>query len=290
MTLIDPRQSAQPSAYAYLEATNRSRAEEWLASAAHRERVTGHVVQVAEGGELCVFGAGNCNDLDLERLARSFSAIHLVDLDAEALERARQRQSPEVRAQLVLHPRLDCSGLLEHLDDWGERFPERDVLARGAVAAAQGIVRELGRSFEVVVSTCLLSELVTPFQRAWLTSRANWGELLNALSAIHLATLTGSLNPGGRGVIVFDAASSRDTPALAEQHRRSGDELEEFVAEAQRAGGLSLRPDPRDLVRQLLAPGVRSLMSDPELSEPWLARFGPDTRLVYSLTFRQPTQ
>ena len=31
---------------------------------------------------LCVLGAGNCNDLDLVRLARSFAQVHLVDLDS----------------------------------------------------------------------------------------------------------------------------------------------------------------------------------------------------------------
>lgn len=275
-------------ACALVRATNREHAESWRAYTAHRERMTGHIEQLAQGGELCVFGAGSCNDLELERLAPLFSEIHLVDLDAEALERARERQTAQVRAKLVLQSEVDCSGMLQHLDAWGERFPERAELAQSAVDAVQGIVRGLGRGFSVVVSACVLAELALPFQRAWLTSRANWGELLRTMNAVHLATLTGSLREGGRGLIVFDASSSKRTPALAELAGRSGDELEEFVAEAQRDGGLELRPDPRDLVRQLLAPGLRSQVIDPELSAPWLWQRGPDTELVYSLTFRHP--
>jgi hypothetical protein len=275
-------------ARAYASESNRRLPDSWLGYAGHRERVTGHIEQLAQGGELCVFGAGNCNDLELERLASLFSEIHLVDLDGEALERARERQASDVKAKIALHPNVDFSGMLEHLDDWGERFPERTQLAQSAVAAAQGIVRGLGRSFPVVVSACVLSQLAVPFQRAWVTSRANWGDLLSTISAVHLATLTGSTRPGGSGLIVFDTSSSKDTPALAELRSRSSDELEEFVAEARRDGGLNFRPDPKELVRQLLAPGLRSLVADPELSSPWLWHLGQETQLVYSLTFTHP--
>jgi hypothetical protein len=275
-------------ARAHGSSLNRRFPDSWLGYASHRVRVMGHIEQLAQGGELCVFGAGNCNDLELERLASLFSEIHLVDLDGEALERSRERQGSEIKAKIVLHPDVDCSGMLQHLDDWGERFPERAELAQSALAAAQGIVRALGRSFSVVVSACVQSQLAVPFQRAWVTSRANWGDLLSTISAVHLATLTGSTRPGGRGLIVFDTSSSKDTPALAELRSRSAEELEEFVEEARKSGGLDLRPDPKDLVRQLLSPGLRSLVAEPELSAPWLWHLGQDTQLVYSLTFRHP--
>ncbi|MEO6602355.1 MAG: hypothetical protein ABIQ16_20910 [Polyangiaceae bacterium] len=275
-------------ARAYASELNRRFPDSWLGYASHRQRVTGHIEQLAQGGELCVFGAGNSNDLELERLASLFSEIHLVDLDGEALERSRERQGADVRAKIVLHSDVDCSGMIDHLDDWGERFPERTELAQSAVAAAEGIVRGLGRSFSVVVSTCLLSQLALPFQRAWVTSRANWGDLLRTISAVHLATLSGSTRPGGHGLVVFDTSSSKDTPALAELRDRSTDELEEFVEEGRRSGGLQFRPDPKDLVRQLLSPGLRSLVADPELSSPWLWQLGQDTQLVYSLTFAHP--
>ena len=134
----------------------------------------------------------------------------------------------------------------------------------------------------------MLSQLAVPFQRAWVTSRVNWADLLSTISAVHLASITGSTRPGGRGLIVFDTSSSKDTEALAELRGRDTEELEEFVEEARKSGGLSLRPDPKDLVRQLLAPGLRSLVSEPELSSPWLWHLGQDTQLVYSLTFRHP--
>jgi len=267
---------------------NRRFPDSWAGYAGHRQRLTALIGELPRGAELCVFGAGNCNDLELEQLSKWFSAIHLVDLDGEALERGRDRQGGDVRSTLVLHPDVDCSGMIDLLDAWGDRFPDRAELGRSAVAAAQAIVRGLGRSFPAVISSCVLSQLPLPFQRAWITSRANWADLLSTLTAIHLATLAGSVGPGGRGLIVFDTSSSKDTPALSEQRERSTEELQQFVAEARAAGGLALRPDPLQLQAQLSSPGLATLVSDVRVGAPWLWHLGADTQLVYSLTFTHP--
>jgi len=272
-------------ASAHTRAHNRQFTGSWAAYQSHRQQLMALISELPQGAELCVFGAGECNDLELDRLAGSFREIHLVDLDGEALTRARDRQAAAARAKIVLHDGVDASGLLEYLDAWGDGFPERDQLARVAVEAAQSIVHALGLSFPAVVSSCLLSQLVLPFQRAWLTSRGNWTSLLSTLSAIHLATLAGSTRAGGRCLLAFDVASSRDTPALAEQQGRAADELAEFVLEARALGGLALRPDPASLIAQLSSPGMMSLVSEPRLAEPWLWQRGADTKLVYGLTF-----
>ena len=258
------------------------------ADAAHRTRLMELIAQLPQGGELCVFGVGSADDLELEQLAGMFSEIHLLDLDGEASSRARDRQALAVRSKIVIHERVDASGLLEHLDAWGECFPERAELARVAVEVAQSIVHGLGLAFPAVVSNCLLSQLALPFQRAWLTSRGNWTNLLSTIDAIHLATLAGSTRSGGRCLLAFDVASSRDTPALAEQHGRAPDELAELVRAARAAGGLQLRPDPLRLVAQLSSPGMRTLVAEPRSSEPWLRRCGAHSELVYGLTFAHP--
>ena len=207
----------------YARELNRRFPDSWDGYASHRQRLTALVADLPQGAELCVLGAGNGNDLDLEQLADRFSEVHLVDLDGEALERSRDRQGAVAKGKIVLHSGVDFSGMLEHLDDWGERFPERSELGRSAVQAAQDIVRGLGRSFPAVVSTCVLSQLAVPFQRAWVTSRANWADLLSTVSAVHLATLAGCTRSGGSGLLVFDTSSSKDTPALAEQRGRSSE-------------------------------------------------------------------
>src|SRR4051794_3659601 len=102
----------------------------WHLYAPQRERVMALVPRRPAGGSLCVFGAGKCDDLDLPELTERFARVHLVDLDGEAMERARDRQPARVREAIVLHGGVDLSGLLAHLDDWGEAFPDDGTLAQ----------------------------------------------------------------------------------------------------------------------------------------------------------------
>ncbi|MEO8902066.1 MAG: hypothetical protein ABI488_09370 [Polyangiaceae bacterium] len=275
-------------AHSYASALNRRFPDSWAGYAEHRKRVVALIAGLPRGAELCVLGAGNCDDLELEQLSAWFSHIHLADLDAEALERARDRQSSAVRAKLHLHGELDFSGLIEHLDDWGEQFPERAELGRAALMAAQGIVHSLGQNFPAVVSTCVLSQLATPFQRSWITSRSNWGELLSAINAVHLATLAGATRSGGRGLLIFDTSSSKDTPALGAQHGKTSDQLEAFIDGALNDGSLYLKHQPQQLLAQLSSPGLNSMVADARIGAPWLWRLGQDTQLVYSLHFNHP--
>ena len=244
--------------------------------------------ELPQGDVLCVFAAGNADELDLARLVTHFREVHLVDLDGEALVRARDRQVAAVRSKFVLHEGVDASGLLEHLDAWGDSFPERAELARVATEAAQSIVHGLGATFPAVMSACALNRFALPFQRAWLTSRSHWTALLSTMRAIHLATLAGAARSGGRCLLAFDVASSRDMPALSEQRNRAPDELSEFVHEALDAGTLPLRPDPGTLIAQLASPGMRALVSEPRLSEPWLRQRDGETELVYGVIFDRP--
>src|SRR3954464_1170659 len=133
----------------------------WDAYAHHRRMVMSHVPR--RGGAICIFGAGNCADIDLEQLGAAFQSIHLVDIDGDALERARARQLRPVRDIIVPHGGIDLSGFLDRLDTWGERSPEDVELAQTAVSAAHRIVASLGGPFDFTLSTCVLSQLITPF-------------------------------------------------------------------------------------------------------------------------------
>jgi hypothetical protein len=227
------------------------------AFAEHRARL---MDLVGEGGaqqRLLVLGVGNASDLDLPDLTQRFGEVHLVDVDGAALERAKGRQPAPVQARLVLHPDVDLSGLLEHLDDWGEAFPEPRLLGATAVAAARRLVADLG-SFDVVLSTCVLSQLGLPFRRNWVAPASTWANLSAALSAVHLATLAGCT--ARRGILVFD---------VQEQD-----------------GALS--PDPELVLAQLRSPGLAALVASPRLSQPWQWQLGSLLQSVYAIEFVRP--
>jgi hypothetical protein len=270
-----------------LTKVNRQLDGSWDCYREHRDRMMQLVEDGPRGADIGIFGAGNCSDVDLSRLLRAFGEVHLVDLDGEALLRAREQVTASERHRVVAHAGIDLSGFMTRLDEWGERFPEPHELGPLAVASAQEIVRAVGRPFDVVVSTSVLSQLMTPFQRAWVMSTSHWARLKAAITAVHLATLAGSTRPGGSGVMAFDVLSSRDAPALADQMGASGELLSAFVA-ARVAEGAALEHDPAALLQMLRSPALGTLFEAPHVTSPWLWNLGQAVQLVYGLEFKRP--
>jgi hypothetical protein len=282
-----PEQASQSSAErARLFATrvNQRITDSWQRYAPHRHRIMQLVEAAGTGGSLAIFGAGNGSDLELDWLLSRFDEVHLIDLDEQALKRA---AAPHAAAgqRLVLHAGEDLSGLLQHLDSWGEHLPEPAELGRTAVEAAQSLVQRLGR-FDVTLSTCVLSQLGLPFRRAWVASRSSWAHLSSTLMGVHLATLAGSTLRAG--VLVCDVQTSQRVPELDRFRDAPGRELAAFVSQQVERGTLALNPDPRSLLAWLEAPGLRRLVASPRVEEPWLWDLSDARQLVYGLTFRHP--
>ena len=279
----DPRARA----IAYLTKVNRQIEGSWESYRGHRDRLMDLVEATPRGGDIGIFGAGNGSDVDLVRLLRSFDEVHLVDLDGEALERARGQVEARERERVVAHPGIDLSGFLGRLDVWGERLPEPHELGPLAVVSAQEIVQAVGRPFDVVLSTSVLSQLMAPFQRAWVMSTSHWARLKAAITAVHLATLAGSTRPGGSGVMAFDVLSSKDVPGLVDQADKSDELLSAFV-ETSVANGAELEHDPAALLQMLRSPALAALFETPRLTSPWLWNLGAAVQLVYGLEFKRP--
>jgi hypothetical protein len=254
------------------------------AFASHRARVTALLTAAGRGRSLCVLGAGNGSDLDVPALARTFEELHFVDLDGEALERGRDALPAKLRDRVVLHGGVDLTGLIDRIDPWGDAFPDAGELARAALPAIQGILARLGRRFDTVASTGVLSQLAVPFHRAWILPAASWANLRDALAGIHLTTLVGAAEPGGAGILVFDVLSSKNAAGLRGLEDAAPEAVEAWVAEHADA---PLEPDPTGLVRRLQSPGLERLVDSPRLTTPWAWNLGLETQLVYGLVFRR---
>lgn len=245
--------------------------DDWDRYAEHRRHTTELVAVSGDAGrqDLCVFGAGNCSDVDLPVLGRAFREIHLVDLDGAALERARARQPAALQKRMILHSNIDLSGFLGFIDRWGESFPGTAELNNMAVASARSIIGRLGRTFDVTLSCCVLSQLVTPYHRTLALPQFQWANLVAALRAVHLATVAGSTSRGGRGALTFDVLS-----------------LTSMVSEQLAQDGATLDPDPGTLLRQV-RDGLGALVEFSSLSQPWLWDINGAVQLVYGLTFQR---
>jgi hypothetical protein len=198
---------------------NRRSKDDWALYAEHRRRLTATILDLAPvaGGTLCLLGAGNCNDVELPELGARFARIHLVDIDAGALDRARARQAPELRARLQLHGGLDLTGMLVHLDRWKNREPEPAALEQATTEGVAALVKALpAGQADLAVSCCLMSQLGWSLETALGATSSGPAadgegaslELRLATLTVHLRTLAALCRPGGAALLASDIVSS----------------------------------------------------------------------------------
>jgi hypothetical protein len=196
---------------------NDSTRDGWETMSSHRSRVM-QLITAARGNSgrsLCVFGAGNANDIDLEQLTQEFKRIALVDLDDAALERAASRLSTAARQRIELHGGFDLTGIVAILATWqaGRPITDAELMAAAETAAAAETPR-IGR-FDVVASTCVLSQLIDSIYVAAPTEHPLRQQLVFAVRNRHLQMLAALVEPGGAGVLVTDFVSAETAPELA---------------------------------------------------------------------------
>jgi hypothetical protein len=260
-------QSAWPAS-ALNEQVRRNRATRghWQLFAGHRQQVTRLLLAAAQRAavgvdrlapRLCVLGAGNCNDLDLARLLPSFSAIQLVDWDAEALAEGVEQQ-----------------GLAGELA----------IIQRGAIDLASAQASEIltaGERVEVAASVCLISQILESSAGQF---GAGHGEFFAARDR-HLDLLVDLLIPGGCGVLITDVVSSETLPQLLTAQEVA---ISHLVAQAIAARNFFSGLNPA-VVLDYLARGspLSSQVEQIEPISPWRWDLGSRVYAVYALRFRR---
>lgn len=268
-----------------LKRRNRQSRDAWDLYGPHRTRVAQLLREAATDQprprRLAALGAGNCNDLDLPGLLRDFDEIHLVDLDATALEAGIARQAGDIaeRGRIKLHGRMDVTGCLNQLA--AELAPES---SNGTLDAWLAKIRALPpfpqpSPFHVVVSLGMLTQLA---EIALLLlggpNHPRGNDLLLALRNHHLRKLLEMTRPGGVAILVTDVVSSFTFPNLTILNDYElADALYQQVALKNFFTGANpyalealFRKDP------VLSPRVASV----QMLAPWRWQQGPRTLLV----------
>jgi hypothetical protein len=274
-------------ALAFQTAVNRLGTDARAAYDGHRGRLMRLVGAVQRGSGVCVLGAGNGNDLDLPFLLRTFGDVHLVDVDGEALARAVADLSAAQRAQITLHAGLDLSGCLDRIDDWGDRLPDDGALTAFAAEAAARIGRAIGRTFDVVLSACLLSQLCHPLQNALALPLPDWQRLFATVTRLHLATCAALTDPGGSTVIACDVLCQAGAALEAFRARTRDETLGEALVRAVESRTIVPDPDPRALQRLLASAAFSDVVDRVHVTEPWLWDLGATAQVVYGVVFRR---
>jgi len=265
----------------YHRKNNQATQARWDDFSEHRLRVTALALE-PPGQTLAVLGAGNCNDLDLPALAARFREIHLVDLDEEAVLKARDRQPQDVQARLVVHAPVDLSGAFDRLAAFKAKPATPAEQARLTANAVQKILQALPGSFDVVLSACMLSQLMHSCYIALGLQHPQLHLMATALAVAHLRSLAAMTAPGGTALLVTDTISS-ETYALEELW---GDRPPlQLLDEIYRADRVLTGTGP-SFLRKILRD--EPLATAPRLVEPWLWRFTEEmTFLVYALVYQR---
>ncbi len=271
-------------------ASNREGTSYFDAFENHRKHLTALVIgRTAEGSSerLCVLGAGNANDLELEALLRHFAELHLVDLDRGALERALERVPADLRARCVLHAPVDLGGLLEKLERWAAMRVTPDELIQHPEATARAVKEALGGPFSVVVSACLLSQLQFSALQVLGDEHPLFEAVRLTTSITHLRVLNRLIAPGGRGVFAADLTSNQTYPL---RELPPDADLRAVYEEVLRTKNVIYVSHP-DVLRSF-AQEDPVLRKELALSAPiglWLWNNGPSrTFLVYALELTHP--
>jgi hypothetical protein len=267
---------------------NRSTRGQWHLYSTHRQELERLIVPSAPGGRICILGAGNCNDLDLHWLTQVYGEVHLVDIDPTALARAVKFQKVEGNKRLHLRGNFDLTGLADRLSGWHKHPPNEEQInacladSRKSTAAS---AQQLGGPFDVVLSPCVLSQLLTPLRDTIGEGHPSFEPLLSAMRLRHIRFLLDLLGPGGRGVLACDLFSSMALADLARVPReQAGNVMSRMLATNRHFSGL----DPDTLTTILKRdPAIAPRVADLRFIPPWIWHMSlSKSYLVYAIMWK----
>jgi hypothetical protein len=197
---------------------NRDARQGWELYANHRAHVTRSLLSsvATSDATLCVLGAGNCNDLDLQQLKARFQSIDLVDLDDEALFAGCEQQGVADDPAIRLHGKVDVTGVAQRVESWQlAQLPSADEINQTARDALLGPLTGVpSRPFDVVASVGLLTQLIEMVDGTLGARHPQFLNLMPAVRLRHLRLLLELTKPGGTAWLLTEVVSSLTCPEL----------------------------------------------------------------------------
>lgn len=263
---MNPLQSIQHS-------RNREAIDAWNLYEPHRRRVTSLIREALPDDELdsarvCLLGAGNCNDVDLNSLVEQRANVLLIDLDADSLQQGIARQNLTDRSEVQFQTDLDLTGLFDQLQprsSSSQAYSAQDVRELAAQAETYS-VNELPGGFDVVASMCLLSQLIDGILHC-IPDPQMALPLLQAVRQRHLRLLLEQCRPGGRAVLFSEIVSSDTCPELT---MTPDHQLQPLLTRALSNGNFFTGLHPGIIQQELHScPSINSLVADVKTVSPW---------------------
>jgi hypothetical protein len=264
---------------------NQSTRGQWDWYASHRAQIERLIVPRRKGERICVLGAGNCNDLDLKWLSEAYAEVHLVDIDPLALQRACARQGIAPGECIKLHAPVDLTGISSLTSGWrGRNVSEQELI--DAARACKESVSSLNERFDLMLSPCVLSQLLCGVRDLLAKRHPQWPLLKTALRSRHLREIGQLTSAGGRAVLVIDLSSSGAMPGL---ERARDDELPGVMRNCVEMKKCFSALEPGELLSVFKAEaGIGLTLENRGMSAPWLWHLGfGKAFLVYAMTLEK---
>ncbi|WP_146453416.1 hypothetical protein [Rubripirellula tenax] len=225
---------------------------------------------------LVLLGVGNGNDVDLPTLVPLFRSTTLVDVDAEAIAHCRSGLPAGIKESLDPNVLADLTGMLGRMPkgdwdaiDWNAWLI--DAANPPHASAPQG---------DVVVSTCLISQLIDTVIQWLPPDHDRFADAILAVRDGHLRLLAGLAKAGGTSVLITDVVSSDTLPELADA---CDDRLPTLVRDSVASRNFFTGLNPAVLMQRLAAAAHPSSPST-AIHGPWRWRLGPRTFAVIGIT------
>ena len=223
-----------------------------------------------------MIGAGNCQDIDLPALAASFSEIRLIDSDVAAVDAAVSQLAADVTSRIRIFAPFDIAAPLMSLSV----FDSHDTAQRSALLEAlesSALQNEIPVS-DVVVSTCLLSQLI---DSASQIASPVLLPLIQAIRRGHLARLLSLTSAAGRALLITDLVSSDTVPDLAQTMPA---ELPKLMFRCLQSGNFFSGLNPAVVQHDIKhIPACVQLCRSSRILPPWHWHLGPRSFAVYAV-------
>ena len=258
----------------------------------HREKVMQLIIETAtqllqdESAKMpsvALLGAGNCLDVDLNRLQERFLTVHLVDVDGDSIAMAASESANP--AQCELHAPFDIASPLMSLTRQDFEATNTEAMAAALQAlSAENIANPIVEA-DVVVSLCLLSELVETLSGIIGENHTAFPNALKAVRIGHLRRMLNMLRPGGVAILISDVVSSVTAPELADAKES---ELPDLVQKLVTARNFFSGTNPATVLAELnlltkTAGGPESVHT----IDPWKWQLGERAFAVYGMRIQK---
>lgn len=267
--------------------SNRQTAPNWEFFREHRAHLTGIISALCGEGvdRLAILGAGNCNDIELQALLERAAIIDLADLDAGAVRDGLAKQNLVGCRRIKPRVGIDVTGAA-HCFSWSKKTPTNDEIDSYEKELRSPPRFEIAGRCDVVISACLLSQLISALADMLGPGHARLVGLIKKLRDQHLRLIVSLLRKGGHGLLVSDFVSSDSCPALLEA---SDGALQSLALDALNERNFFTGTNPLVVWKRLheIAP---KRLDDVHLLRPWKWRISEKRAyLVYALKFtRRP--